>query len=407
MYRCRLCRGPVSAPFLDLGFMPPADRFLRPEQLHAPQAYYPLQMVRCNGCGFVQLNYVVDPSILYQEDYPYESSITRTGREHFRGFAKTVAADFGLTADDLVIDVGSNVGVLLDGFRQEGCRVLGVEPAHNIAAIAEHNGIATVSDFFSQRVAEMIVETYGSAKVITGSNVFAHIDDLDGFVAAAKTLLTLDGIIVIEAPYFANLVDKLEYDTVYHEHLSYLSVDPLAAFFSRHDMDLFRVDESDIHGGSIRIFVCAKGAYATDPSVARYTATERERRLTELDTLKAFAQRVEQHRDELMWLLRSLRREGHRIAGVSAPAKGMTLLNYCRIGPETLEFLTEKSALKKGRYAPGSYIKVVGDERLIAEDIDYALILAWNFKDEIMENLKDFREKGGKFIIPVPTPTIV
>jgi len=407
MIKCRLCSGELSNPFLDLGFTPPADGFIRAEHLNLPETHFPLRVVSCKSCGFVQLDHVVDPTLLYQNDYPYESSMTKTGLSHFDSFAAGVCDAFGLNSDDLVIDIGSNVGVLLDGFKRRGCRVLGVDPAKNIAAIAEHNGIPTIGDFFTPDLANTIREEHQRAKVITGSNVFAHVDDLNSLVAGIQALLEKDGVFIIEAPYLLHLLDNLEYDTIYHEHLSYISIKPLVPFFESHGMAVFDVQEVDIHGGSIRIFVGHKGQHVVQDSVANVLKLEDERGIHSMDNLEAFGQRVAEHRDELMWLLRSLKREGKKIAGVSAPAKGMTLLNYCKIGPETLEFLTEKSKLKLGRHAPGSHIKVVADSELLEADVDYALLLAWNFKDEIMNNLSEFREKGGKFIIPIPKPTII
>lgn len=375
--------------------------------MEEPEIHYPLRVVRCNVCHFIQLDHVVDPKILYQEDYPYESSMTRTGQAHFHLFAEQIVNSFGLTENDLAVDVGSNVGVLLEGFKKQSCRVLGVDPAKNIAAIAEHNGIPTIGEFFTPDVAESIRHTYGPASVITGSNVFAHVDDLDSFVTAVKNLLKDDGIFVIEAPYLVHLLEKLEYDTIYHEHLSYMSIKPLVRYFAAHGLCVFDVQEVDIHGGSIRIFVGNPAPHPVKDSVLTYLDQEEHNNLYDMDNLRAFGDRVADHREELVWLLKSLKREGKKIAGVSAPAKGMTLLNYCKIGTETLEFLTEKSLLKLGRLAPGNHLEVVTDEMLVTKDIDYALILAWNFKDEIMGNLPEFRAKGGKFIIPVPTPTIV
>jgi len=406
MYSCRLCDSPDLTEFLDLGFTPPADDFISKARLHEPETHYPLRVVRCDKCNFIQLNHVVDPVILYQNDYPYEASITRTGVAHFDEFASDVVQRFGLQEDDLVVDIGSNVGVLLNGFKKRNLRVLGVDPATNIARIANKNGIETITDFFSETLAKTILEKYGQAKVITSSNVVAHIDDLNSFASATKHLLDDDGVLVIEAPYFVHLLKNLEYDTIYHEHLSYLSVSPLVRFFNKHGMDVFDVQQRDIHGGSIRIFVAKKGRRKIEPTVARLLSYETDNDIYALDTLNRFADRVRSHREDLVWLLKSLKRSGKRIAGVSAPAKGMTLLNYCKIGTETLEFLTEKSTLKIGKFSPGGHIPVLSDDALISEDIDFALLLAWNFKDEIINNLSAFQAKGGKFIIPVPYPVI-
>jgi len=407
MVKCRLCGSSSLSEFLDLGFTPPADQFLTKAQLSEPETSYPLRVVRCDKCFFIQLNYVVPPTILYQNDYPYEASVTKTGSAHFNAFAASVVEAYGVRDDDLVVDIGSNVGVLLSGFKSNGVQVLGVDPAANIAAIAESRGIPTIADFFSLEVARRIATEHRQAKVITGSNVFAHIDDLRALMSAVDALLADDGIFVIEAPYFVNLVNSIEYDTIYHEHLSYISILPLLTFFRSCGFELFDVQDVDIHGGSIRMFVGRRGKWDGRPSIDAFVQREADNDVYALETLEQFARNVRQNRHDLLGLLRGLKQQGHRIAAVSAPAKGMTLLNYCRIGDETLDFVTEKSTLKIGKYTPGGHLPVLPDSALLEHDIDYALLLAWNFKEEIMANLAAFKERGGKFIIPIPKPEIV
>lgn len=407
MKTCRICNSTDLAQFLDLGFTPPADRFLRREQLDEPETHYPLTVNLCQCCGFVQLGQVVSPEILYRQDYPYESSITRSGQAHWEEFARTVVQRFGLTGDDLVVDIGSNVGVLLSAFRANGPRILGVDPASNIVRIAERNGVETVNEFFSPVVAADIRRTKGPATVITGTNVFAHVDDLAGFMRAVDHLLNERGIFIFEAPYFVNLVGQLEYDTIYHEHLSYLSLRPLVPFFRKFGMEIFDVEQRDIHGGSFRVYVARSGKHSITDEVQRLLDLEKQTGVHSLDTLNAFATRVEQNRQDLLNFLRSLKQQGKTIAAVSAPAKGMTLLNYCRLGPETLGFATEKSTLKIGRFTPGTHLPVVPDSELMTRKPDYVLLLAWNFSKEIIRNLNDYREAGGKFIIPIPTVKVI
>ena len=407
MTSCRLCNSNSLFRFLDLGHTPPADDFLGNDRLSHPEIFYPLQVVRCDECSHIQLNHVVAPEILYQNDYPYEASITKTGSEHFDEFASDIVKKLSMSSDELVIDIGSNVGVLLTSFKSRNIRVLGVDPAENIANIAVKNGIETIPDFFDERVARHILEEYGKAKVLTASNVFAHVDDLSGLMAGVKLLLDEGGIFVIEAPYFGHLLHNLEYDTIYHEHLSYISISPLEKFFRNQGMEIFDVQQRDIHGGSIRMFVGRLGCHEVSGSVRRLADYEQREGIHTTAKLTEFAGRVSRHREELVWLLKSLKRGGSKIAGVSAPAKGMTLLNYCKIGTETLEFLTEKSKLKIGKYSPGGHIPILPDEALLDQDIDYALLLAWNFKDEIMKNLSEFQAKGGKFILPIPYPSVL
>lgn len=407
MISCRMCKGSGLTKFLDLGFTPPADQFLRKEQLHDPEVYYPLEVLICNDCGLSQLSYIVSPEILYRHDYPYEASITKTGHSHWAEFAKTVVKRFKLSKKDLVIDIGSNVGVLLEEFKSNGTRILGIDPASNIVRIAEKRGIETLNEFFNLDVAKQVLSKYGKASVITATNVFAHIDDLDDLMKSVNLLLDKEGIFIVEAPYFLNLIKNLEYDTIYHEHLSYLAVKPMLKFFSRFGMEIIEIEERDIHGGSFRVYVSRKGKRKVSININKFLKIEKSRGIFDIDKLNQFAIEVNKNRDDLNKLLRELKNKNKRIAGVSAPAKGMTLLNYCRIGPEILEYVTEKSTLKIGRYTPGTHIPVTSDERLIKDMPDYALLLAWNFADEIINNLKEYRNKGGKFIIPIPKPKII
>jgi len=402
-----MCKSASLHQFLDLGFTPPADQFRRREQLCEPDIYYPLEVMLCTNCGLSQLSYVVSEEILYRHDYPYESSTTKTGQSHWKEFAASATKLLTLNSSDLVVDVGSNVGVLLESFRSNGTRILGVDPASNIVRIAEKRGIETLCEFFSMDVVERILADKGHATVVTGTNVFAHVDDLDSFILAVDKLLNERGVLIIEAPYFLKLVENFEYDTIYHEHLSYLSVKPLVRFFARFDMEIFEIQQKDIHGGSFRLFVNRVGRRFVSPVVDKLLKVEEEKGIHTLKVLNKFSEDVQKNREDFLWMLRQLKHEGKQIVGISAPAKGMTLLNYCRIGTETLDFVTEKSGLKIGRFTPGAHIPVVADEELIRQVPDYGLLLAWNFADEIMTNLKSYREKGGKFIIPIPTPRII
>ncbi|WP_354069416.1 class I SAM-dependent methyltransferase [Bradyrhizobium sp. LB5.2] len=404
-----MCASERLALFLDLGEMPPADQFLHKHQLSEHRDAYPLQVAVCEECGLIQLNYVVPPEILYCDDYPYESSTTTAGRRHWGEFARTTTRLLGLTKDDLVVDIGSNVGVLLQMFKEQGTKVLGVDPAANIAEIANKNGIETVAAFFNSESAKKVVASKGQASVITGTNVFAHVGDLHDLMQAVSILLAERGTFIIEAPYFLELLHSLEYDTIYHEHLSYLSVKPLVRFFKQFGMEIFDVQLRDIHGGSIRLFVRKIGVSTSRvaPIVEQMLANEEREKIYELDTLRKFAQGVANNRLALRAMLTGLKQSGSKIVAVSAPAKGMTLLNYCGLGSDFLDFVTEKSRLKLGRYTPGMNIEVVPDDMLLKHQPDYALLLAWNFAEEIMNNLKEFSDRGGKFIIPIPTPRIV
>ena len=307
----------------------------------------------------------------------------------------------------MVVDLGSNTGMLLGIFKQRGMNVLGVEPARNIAKIARSKDIDTISDFFSAGVASRIARKKGRPKVITGTNVFAHADDLREFVKGVDILLDDDGVFVIEVPYLVDLIKNLEYDTIYHEHLSYFSTKPLVALFSQFGLRIVDVRRISIHGGSIRIFVQKGPPRRTSRRLASLLKLESDMGLCSPNSYAAFSQRVQQHRIELCALLSKLTSQGKRIVGVSAPAKGNTLLNYCKIGPETLPYIVEKSSLKYHLYTPGTHIPVLPESNLLKDKPDYALVLAWNFANEIMQNLDIYKRGGGKFIVPVPVPEVI
>ncbi len=404
---CRMCKSKNLEKFLDLGFTPLADGFLRKYQLNEPEPHFPLDVCICHKCGLVQLGDVVSPEVLYRKNYPYESSTTRTGREHFIKMSKDICTRFKLSKNSFVVDIGSNVGVLLSGFKSQGMKVLGVDPATNMAEIANKNGIETWAKYFNTKVAKRIRQSKGLADIVTGTNVFAHIDNVYDIVKAVDAILKEDGIFIIEVPYLVDLLDNLEYDTIYHEHLSYISVRPLVAFFKNLDMDVFDVERVNIHGGSIRVFICRKNKQKIFPNVKRLLSLEKIKKIHSIARLRKFAMDVREQKKRLLHLLVKLKKRGKRIVGVSAPAKGNTLLNYCKIDADILDYLTEKAKIKFGLYSPGMHIPVVPDSTLLEDKPGYALLLAWNFADEIIKNLKEFRKNGGKFIIPIPHPKIV
>ena len=405
--QCRMCRGGDLYLFLDLGFAPPSDSLLAPEHMNEPETFFPLRVVQCRTCGLTQLDHVVDPTHMYGEKYLYESSITRTGQEHFFSMAKDIAAAFNLGANDLAVDIGSNVGVLLEGFKRCGLRVLGIDPAPRICARANERGIETWPELMTQEVAAKIVAAKGQAKVVTATNVFAHIDQKDGLMAVINQLLTPDGIFVIEAPYLVDLIDNLEYDTIYLEHLEYLSVKPLVQFFARHNLELFHVERYGIHGKSIRVFVGRPGQYPVSASVQTLIQLETDKKIYDRNSLDQFAAKVLNHKMTLTELLVSLKAQGKKIVGISAPAKGNTILNYCHFDSALISCIAEKSDIKPGRFTPGMHIPIISEDQLKAEQADYGIIFAWNFAEEIMRNVSWFIEQGGQFIIPIPDIRIV
>jgi SAM-dependent methyltransferase len=321
--------------------------------------------------------------------------------------AESICHKLNIPAGSLAIDIGSNVGVLLEGFKKMKMDVVGVDPAPKMAAIANKRGIATINAFFQDSVVEQVLNIKGKATIITGTNVFAHIDNLDGLMDGVKKLLTQDGFFVFELPHLIPMIENLEYDTIYHQHLSYVSIKPLIPFFNKFNMEIFDLDSEKIHGGSMRFFVAEKGRMHVQPIVEDTLSNENEKGMYSLDRLKKFAEEVNLHRMNLLTMLVELRKQGKRIVGIGAAAKGNTLLNYCGIHSGLLDYITEKSTLKVGRFSPGLHIPVVPDEMLLEDKPDYGLILPWNLADEIMKNLSEFKANGGKFIVPIPYPIII
>ena len=406
--KCRFCSKNDFQMFLNLGKFPPADQFLSTPFSKNKAKRYPLEVVVCKNCGLVQLNYTCSEKILYQQNYPYESDITNEGRNHWKAFAKDIIKRFKLGNNDLVMDIGSNVGELLINFANEKIKVCGVDPAKNIAKKAIKRGIPTITDFFDEKIEKILINKKIFPKIITGTNVFAHINNIEGAVKVIKNILKPDGVLVIEAPYLKNLIAGLEYDTIYHEHLMYLSINPMIKLFKKFEFEIFDIQFKNIHGGSIRVFVKHKnGPFRISSKIKKISNNEIKEKLNSIKTLSKFSKGVESHRKNLRDLLKKLKSKGKKIACVGAPAKGMTLLNYNKLNNDIIEFVTEVSKLKLNKYCPGTDLKILNDNKLIANDIDYALILPWNFKNEIMKNLKEFKKSGGRFIIPLPKIQII
>lgn len=405
---CRICKSQDLHKFLVLGHHPPSDAFLKAEQLNLPETAYPLDVFFCKNCRLVQLGYLVQPEVLFSSDYPYTSSVSNTMPVHFVEFAKDAVETFGLDSNDLVIDIGSNDGTLLKGFKNLGVKTLGVEPVDKIARIAESRGIETINAFWSEKIAKKISQDKGKAKVITGTNVFAHVNDLDEFLNGVKTLLDDNGVLILEFPYLVDLIDKIEFDTIYHEHLSYFAIWPLVILFKRFDLEILDVKQFPVHGGSIRVFIKKSSAkWSITDSVNNLINLENQMKLDDIETYKNFAEKVNRLRKDLVYLLRDLKDQGKKIVGYGAPAKGNTLLNYCKIGTDIIDYIVDKSSLKQGVYTPGAHIPVFPVEKLLEDKPDYVLILPWNFKDEIIKQQEKYKESGGKFIIPIPQPQII
>jgi len=404
---CRVCKGRDLKKFLSLGSMPLANAFLSPKNLKHKEPAFPLEVYLCSRCSLAQLVDVVSPKVLFK-DYVYVSSTSESFVAHFRSFAQEAWKRFDLRPGSLIVDVGSNDGILLKPFKELGANVLGVEPAANIAKIANNNGIDTIPAFFSKELAKRIAKTRGRAAVVTATNVFAHVDDLDGFVGSMQELLSEEGVFIFEVPYLGDMIRKNLFDTIYHEHLSYFSVKPLTFLFKRLGMEIVDIQTVASHGGSLRVFVkMLGGSRASRDSVESYLQKEKESKLHSFATMKDFARRIAKNKKGLLDMLRDLKSQGKKIAGYGAPAKGNTLLNYFGIDYRILEYIIDDSPWKQGLFTPGTHIPVAAPSRLGQDKPDYLLILAWNFAEPIMKKLASFQAEGGKFIIPVPEPQIV
>lgn len=404
---CRACKGRNLARVFSFGPTPPANAFLRREDLGKPELWFPLDVYFCQDCTLLQLLDVVSPDLLFR-DYVYVSSTAPSFVAHFESFARAVHSRFGLTPASLAVDIGSNDGILLSPFKKIGVRVLGIDPAVKIAARATAEGIETLPFFFNPALAKKLGEERGRASVVTGTNVFAHINGWHDLLEGVKNLLAPDGVFIVEAPYAVDFLEKNLFDTVYHEHLSYIAIRPLMRLFPSHGMEIFDVQKVPVHGGTVRIFVKHKGAaHPRENAVQRFLDDEGKRGLGELKTYLDFGKKVEENKKRLSTLLHGLKAEGKRIAGYGAPAKGNTLLNYFKIGRDILDYIVDDSVWKQGLYTPGTHIPVVAREELVFRPPDYVLILAWNFAEEIMEKLGACKSAGGKFIIPVPEPQVV
>ena len=403
---CRGCGGAKLSQVLSLGDLPLANAFLTGDQLQEPEGRFPLEVYFCSDCALIQLLHVVNPQVLFS-NYIYRTGTNKTIAQHNAALAQAAIEKTRLSSGDFIVEIASNDGSLLQCFRERGMRTLGVEPAENIAETARQCGIETLNTFFDERAAAEIIARYGAAKVVLANNVLAHVDSTVGFLSACKKVLADDGWLIVEVPYLAEMLSRLEYDTIYHEHLCYFSVTALMNIFIRAGLALERIDQVEIHGGSLRLWARHSSPSGHATSVCRIADQELHAGLTRPEAYWEFALRVERNREQLLQLLQALRSDGKSVAGYGAPAKGNTLLCYCGIGPELLSFTVDRSPLKVGLFTPGMHIPVEPVERIFAAQPDYVLILAWNFAPEIMEFLRPYKERGGRFILPIPEPTFI
>lgn len=405
---CRLCGSEKLVPTWTFGETPLANAYVRADQLDDPESRFPLEVARCLACELVQLRHTVSPDLLFR-DYLYLSSTSPRFVAHFAEYAAHLAERFNLTPNDLVVEIGSNDGILLKPLRERGIRILGIEPASRIAAMAAAAGIETIPDFFSPDLARRIRAKHGPARIVTANNVFAHLPDLDAIVTGVRTLLADDGAYVFEVQYLGDLLFQNLFDIVYHEHLCYYHLAPLVSFFPRHGLEVFDVARVSAHGGSLRVFVQhAGGPPRREERLASLLADERRQGLATDAPYAALAERIAENRRKLTELLAELKGRGKRIAGYGAPAKATTFLHVFGLGREIIEYVVDDDRVfKQGRFLPGTHLPIVSPDRLYVDQPDYCLILAWNFAEPIIAKHARFTERGGRFIVPVPEPRII
>ncbi len=397
---CRICKSTQLSTFFDLGLQPLANSFLKKEELNKPESKYPLQVCFCNNCNLCQLTEVVSPEILFK-NYVYFSSKMPRLPEHFRLYAEEVCDRFIISKHDLVVEIGSNDGVLLNEVRKDGVRVLGIDPAVNIAKVANACGIKTIPDFFSENLANEIVKKYGHVRTIIGNNVVAHINDHHDLVKGVKNLLTGDGVFIFEAPYLVDMFENLSFDTIYHEHLSYLAIRPLKVLFEQFGMEIFDVKVFPVQGNSIRVYAGNKGKHSIFKSVSELVNKEKEMGLDRLSTYRKLVRKIVAVKESVVERLNDLNAKGKKVAGYGAPAKGNTLLNFYGIDSKLLGYVTEELPSKVGFYTPGTHLPVIDIRKSRLDPPDYYLLLAWNYKDAIYEKEKEYLKRGGKFIMPI------
>lgn len=405
MTACEGCSSADLETVIDFLPQPPVQAFLAEEALGEPETHYPLALLRCPACGLVQLGYALDPAIVFPKDYPYQTGMTRNLVENFRDLADTAVERFSLRAGDLAIDIGSNDGTLLKGYPPHGLRVVGVEPT-DIAAIANRNGIPTVQAYFDEDVARSIVGEHGQAAVVSATNVLAHVPNLYPFLHGIAGLLGDGGVFVSESHYLLDLVQRLQYDTIYHEHLRFYGLRPLTAILESAGFSVVDCQRVPTHGGSIRVWAL-KGTGEPSERLEEQRREEERYGLYEPARLEEFRARIVGSKQRLLALLLRLKEEGAVVAGVGAPARSSMLLNYCHVDGDLVEYIVEPpGSLKNGLYTPGTHIPIVEESRLLTEQPGVALMLSWHIADELMPKLRDagFR---GRFLVPLPEPALL
>lgn len=400
---CRFCGTPLQHSFCDLGMSPLSNAYLNHKQLSQMEPFYPLHAYVCETCHLVQLQEFESPQKIFS-DYAYFSSYSESWLRHAKAYTENMVERFGFGPSSHVVEIASNDGYLLQYFKQKHIPVLGIEPAENVAKVAIEKGIPSLVKFFGVKTAQELAHAGKQADLLLGNNVLAHVPDLNDFVAGMKVLLKPAGIITMEFPHLLRLIEANQFDTIYHEHFSYFSLLTVEQVFARHGLVIFDVDELETHGGSLRIYACHRDntSRPVSANIDRQKQREIDAGLNALDAYFAFAEKVRETKRSLLAFLINAKREGKSIVGYGAPAKGNTLLNYCGIRSDFIDFTVDLSPHKQGRFLPGTHIPILHPDKVRERKPDYLLILPWNLKEEITGQMAYIREWGGKFVVPIP-----
>ncbi len=406
MLTCRLCAAPLTRTFVDLGLSPLANSYVEATAAEQPETFYPLHVRVCDACLLVQLPAIETPEAIFS-DYAYFSSVSPSWLEHARRYADEAIDRWGLVGTSRVVEIASNDGYLLRNFVEAGIPALGVEPAGNVAAVAVESGVPTLVDFFGAECGARVAAA-GRADLMVANNVLAHVPDINDFLAGFAALLAPAGVATFEFPHLLNLIEQTQFDTIYHEHYSYLSLGTVERALDRHGLVVFDVEELPTHGGSLRVFAC-HGSAGRDRTARTDVVRLREQDagLAAIEGYAHFGERVADCRDAFLRALMDARRDGLRVAAYGAPAKGNTLLNYCGIRRDLIAFTVDRSPHKQGLLLPGTRIPILAPDAITVERPDLLVVLPWNLRDEIIEQMAGIREWGGRFLIPVPRPEIV
>ena len=397
--RCQVC-GSKTVPGLDLGHQPVGDLVLSRAELNKPETFYPMQLYHCVDCGLTQLGYTVDPRVVYK-NFPFVSGTTQTATRHLQTLPPQLVRMGGLSKDSFALDIGSNDGTLLKAYVPFGVRFLGVDPSGDPVRIANEQGIPTLHAFFNEETARRVRDEHGQADAISAAGVFGHIADLDGVMVGVKQLLAARGIFATDSQYWLAMVERGHYDNMFHQHLRYYAMRPLQRLFEKYDMEVFDVERSEVYGGSIRVFAGHRGAHDISPRVTELRGIEDAARLYDPATCERFRLESEARKRTLFDTVYALAAKGKKVIGIGAPAKASTVCNYCRLGPDLVEYVNEVNPLRMGRFLPGVHIPIVDEERMFTDErpADAGILFAWNYRDEIEPKLRA-RGFRGEIVCP-------